>query len=274
MNLGRNSNWGHEALVRASVIDRSTFKLDFTVNGSWNSNRLDTLGYDPNGNPIPDILTGFNSTQIIRTGQPLGAYYQKDFSYSDKNGDGLISCPTGLGSAACEVTVSSAASYLGSPFPAAEIAFSPAVSIGSYFRVSATVDHRGAQKLFNLTQYYRDLSFQNSSVAQTPEATSLQQQAAAIAASYGGTYAGYIQDASFTKLREVAVTLTLPKHLAARANASGATLTLAGRNLKTWTNYTGLDPELNAAAQSNLSTADFLTAPQVRYFTARLAFTF
>jgi len=51
-------------------------------------------------------------------------------------------------------------------------------------------------------------------------------------------------------------------------------LTLAGRNLHTWTNYSGLDPEVNAGAQSNFSTADFLTAPQVRYFTARIALGF
>ena len=87
-------------------------------------------------------------------------------------------------------------------------------------------------------------------------------------------YGGYIQTNSFTKLREVAVTLTLPKSLAARAGAGSANLTLAGRNLHTWTKYTGLDPEVNANAQSNFSTADFLTAPQVRYFTARLALSF
>jgi hypothetical protein len=53
-----------------------------------------------------------------------------------------------------------------------------------------------------------------------------------------------------------------------------AVLSFAGRILDTWTNYSGLDPEVNAGAQSNYSTADFLTAPQVRYFTARLALSF
>ena len=89
-----------------------------------------------------------------------------------------------------------------------------------------------------------------------------------------GFEGGYVEDASFTKLREVALSLTLPKQFAARAGAGSAVLTLAGRNLHTWTKYSGLDPELNAAAQSNFSTADFLTAPQVRYFTARLALSF
>jgi hypothetical protein len=56
--------------------------------------------------------------------------------------------------------------------------------------------------------------------------------------------------------------------------AAAATLTIAGRNLHTWTNYAGLDPELNAGAQANFTTTDFLTMPQVRYFTARVALSF
>jgi TonB-dependent starch-binding outer membrane protein SusC len=70
------------------------------------------------------------------------------------------------------------------------------------------------------------------------------------------------------------LTLTLPDKFATQMRAASATLTLAGRNLHTWTNYKGLDPELNAAAQDNFTTTDFLTMPQVRYFTARLALAF
>jgi len=102
-------------------------------------------------------------------------------------------------------------------------------------------------------------------------------QAAATAGRFSGsnfTYDGFIEDASFTKLREVAVTLSLPRRFAARAGAGSAEVTFAGRNLKTWTNYTGVDPELNSSAQAQFSTSDFLTLPQVRYFTARLALSF
>ena len=66
----------------------------------------------------------------------------------------------------------------------------------------------------------------------------------------------------------------MPQNVAARLGAGAATLTFAGRNLHTWTNYSGIDPELNAGAQSNFTAADFLTTPQVRYLTARLALSF
>jgi hypothetical protein len=52
-----------------------------------------------------------------------------------------------------------------------------------------------------------------------------------------------IKDASFVKLREVSVAYTLPQSFASAFRASGATISLAGRNLHTWTKYDGLDPE-------------------------------
>jgi TonB-linked SusC/RagA family outer membrane protein len=57
----------------------------------------------------------------------------------------------------------------------------------------------------------------------------------------------YIEDASFVKLREVALTYTLPRSLTGRLwrGNGGADLTLSGRNLWTHTHYSGLDPEVS-----------------------------
>ena len=273
-NLGRVRNFGHEALLRAALYDGQAVKFDLTVNGSWNTNRLDDLGVDENGVPIPEFTGGFDDTQIFKSGLSLGAYYARPItSVTDANGDGLIACPNGPGSAGCEYTVADEASYLGSPFPTAEITVAPSLSLGRFARVTATLDHRGGQKVYNLTGVYRNAIFANGGAVQTPDASNLFRQAAAQAASVG-INGGYVESNSFTKLREIAVTLTLPQSVAARAGAGSANLTLAGRNLHTWTKYSGLDPEVNANAQSNFNTADFLTAPQVRYFTARLALSF
>ena len=64
-------------------------------------------------------------------------------------------------------------------------------------------------------------------------------------ASLMGTDAGYIEDASFVKLRELSLTLLAPNDWARRVGSTNLSLTLAGRNLATWTDYTGFDPELN-----------------------------
>ena len=273
-NLGRVKNYGDELTVRAMLLNRDEVKLDLRVNGSWTTNRLIELGVDENGTEIPQFTGGFDDTQIFKAGLPLGAYYIRGItSVNDANKDGMIACPDGPGSTGCEYTLSDSATFQGVPFPKVELNFTPTLELGRFARITATFDHRGGQKIYNLTGLYRNAIFLNGAPVQAPSSSNLEDQAAAQAAA-NGLNGGYIQDASFTKLREVTLSFYLPQRLAARAHAGSATLTFAGRNLHTWTKYTGLDPEVNAGAQANFTTTDFLTAPQVRYFTARLALAF
>jgi TonB-dependent starch-binding outer membrane protein SusC len=272
INVGKVRNWGDEVLLRAAVLQGRLARFDIQVNGSFTKNNLEDLGTDENGTAIPEFTGGFDATQIFRTGVPLGAYWTNAVSYNDADGDGLIGCPSGPGEADCEFSVSDDPVFLGTPFPKAEISIAPSLQVG-WARVSATLDRRSGHKLYNLTGVYRNSIFANGEAVQLPNASNLEGQAAAQAAAVG-FLGGYIEDASFTKLREVALSLTLPARFATRMHAGAAVLTFAGRNLHTWTNYSGLDPEVNAGAQANFSTADFLTAPNVRYFTARLALSF
>lgn len=70
----------------------------------------------------------------------------------------------------------------------------------------------------------------------------------------------YMEDGSFLKLREVSVTYRFPRTFSERfMKSSSASLTLSSRNLNTWTDFRGLDPE----------TQQFLTAPVDRKFSAR-----
>ena len=52
-----------------------------------------------------------------------------------------------------------------------------------------------------------------------------------------------INDARYVKLREVSLSYEVPTSLVSRAGAKNGGLTLSARNLRTWTPYTGLDPE-------------------------------
>ena len=97
---------------------------------------------------------------------------------------------------------------------------------------------------------------------------------AAAVANILGTQAGYIQDGAFMKLREVSLTFDAPDRWAHAMGASALSVSISGRNLTTWTNYKGLDPELNEAGQSNFTTADFLTQPPVRTWVTRINLTF
>ncbi|MGH7753582.1 MAG: hypothetical protein ACREN5_12265, partial [Gemmatimonadales bacterium] len=75
-----------------------------------------------------------------------------------------------------------------------------------------------------------------------------------------------IDDAGFAKLREVAVSYTLPDAWARTLRASRATVTLSGRNLHTWTGYGGLEPEamfLGGARGGEFSAWEQTVLPQL-----------
>ena len=98
-------------------------------------------------------------------------------------------------------------------------------------------------------------------------------QAAAVSIALG-TDAGYIENADFTKLRELSFTILAPASFARRVGAENLDFTIAGRNLHTWTKYTGFDPEVNAVAGANFTTQEFLTLPPSRTWTGRINITF
>jgi TonB-linked SusC/RagA family outer membrane protein len=82
---------------------------------------------------------------------------------------------------------------------------------------------------------------------------------------FTGPASTFIEDAGFVKLRDVSVSYTLEREwLERRFGLSSATLSLSGRNLKTWTRYTGIDPESNLTGQSVGRGIDYFNNPQTR----------
>ncbi|MFN2399770.1 MAG: SusC/RagA family TonB-linked outer membrane protein, partial [Gemmatimonadaceae bacterium] len=88
----------------------------------------------------------------------------------------------------------------------------------------------------------------------------------------------YIQDASFVKLREVTVSYELPGALVStlfRNSARSARLEFSGRNLYTWTDYAGVDPESsNFGSQQIARFIDLAPFPPSRSFFFTLAASF
>ena len=58
-------------------------------------------------------------------------------------------------------------------------------------------------------------------------------------------FAAFVEDADFIKLREITVSYSVPTTLASRFGASSAILMFGARNLATWTDFSGPDPEMN-----------------------------
>ncbi len=137
------------------------------------------------------------------------------------------------------------------------------------------LNYRGGFKVYNSTGQFRCAVFLTCQAANDPT-TSLEEQARVMAsarANFGldASDAGFVEDGTFWKLRELSLTAQAPSGWARRLGVSDLALTVSGRNLAKWTDYTGFDPEINFNGTSNFSTAEFLTQPQVRYWTMRLS---
>ena len=142
-----------------------------------------------------------------------------------------------------------------------------------WLNIRALFDHRGGLTLNNSTEFFRCSTSGALCQGIETKTASLLEQAKAISTRMGAR-GSYFENADFWKLRELAFTVNTPQSFAQRLHAGNASVTISGRNLHTWTNYTGLDPELNTSSASNFNTADFLTQPAVRYWIARLNLSF
>jgi hypothetical protein len=80
--------------------------------------------------------------------------------------------------------------------------------------------------------------------------------------------AQFIEDGTYTKLREIGLQYTFDgRWVTHNLGLSSVDLRLAGRNLYTWTNYTGIDPETNLGGAANtLQGVDYFNNPQTRSY--------
>ena len=81
-----------------------------------------------------------------------------------------------------------------------------------------------------------------------------------------GPGAQFLEDGTFTKLREISVAYTFDgKWVPNLLGLTSIDLRLAGRNLYTWTKYRGIDPETNlAGAAFAVQGIDYFNNPQTR----------
>jgi TonB-dependent starch-binding outer membrane protein SusC len=96
---------------------------------------------------------------------------------------------------------------------------------------------------------------------------------------YGGNVANlssrYLEDGSYIRLKNVALTYTVPAAITTKWHISKLKASLVASNLLTFTKYSGLDPEVNSqGANQNTIGYDWATVPQPRTFQLGLSATF
>jgi TonB-linked SusC/RagA family outer membrane protein len=266
-NLGSVSNSGYEASINATLVDRRALGWDVTVSGSHNSNKILSIGTDATGKPLPTIGTGGNRDSV---GLPVNGFFVRPYTYSDLNGDGIIT-PN-------EVTVAPNSApgtvngfiYDGYSQPRDIVSITNGVDLfNRKVRITVLTDYKGGFNLSNGTgQFYAQnfATWYSENLKNTP----LWDQARTVANSSAenpNTGVGYIENGQFWKLREVSAAITLPNSVASKIRARDAQLVFSARNLHTWTKYTGTDPEANETTAD--TQFDFSTIAPRTYFLVR-----
>ena len=148
------------------------------------------------------------------------------------------------------------------------------------FNVYALLDGQRGGDIYNFTKQWMFQDFRHAEQDQSGKDASQQIPLNFYAAGlYNGLVANdhFVEDGSYVKLRELSVSYNLTPRvlqlLRVAGKARSAKLALIGRNLYTWTNYSGFDPEVTAGQDFNFR-IDGFRYPQFRTITGQIEVTF
>lgn len=278
-NYAEISNRGLEFTLQSVNIENDAFRWTTDFNVSTNRNRIERI-------PQEQTMGATNrGTSILREGYPVNSFFlykqlyvdpqTGNAVYDDVDGDGIITYadrqivgnvqPDFIGG------ITNTASYKGFDL---NVFFyftqgNDVLNMHNFFLV-----HGGIQNGIGFDPRQLDRWQKPGDVTDIPKPTRYTanpEQNNAPANNYSGQVASlstrYLDDASFLRLRNVALSYTVPSSVASKLGVNRIKATVSGTNLWTLTSYRGLDPEVSAQS-SNQNTAgyDWATVPQPRSF--------
>jgi len=293
-DIGSMSNKGFELLLRTVNVDRPRLRWESTVTYTRNRNKVESL-------TIPDFQSASGYPNRIAVGEPVGIFYGAYAARNCQTGayltDSLgrlrpaaslpaIATPAGL--AAREAISGGSCNNndskkLGDPNPDFLASFLNEFTVARNTRLRVLFDGSFGNDVMNLTERIQDI-FVNGveSEYELLPFGDPRRLPTGYLNRRGGIFEQYVEDGAYIKLREVAVSYLLDQPFVRRAFPGGIDLTLAGRNLVTWTDYTGYDPEANLFGQTTERTGqtaadrgfDFANYPIPRTWTlsARISY--
>lgn len=220
-------NRGIELNATAQLIERRDVMLKVEATAWGNRNRL--LSMSPFSLAIPG-----GAQQISMVGYPVGGFWAwLPPAYADANGNGIIerneiSGPVGV-------------VWAGTPYPTQGATLAPELRVRA-IRMGGSLDYQAGHVVFNRNHWFS--CFAGSCPWAVDPATPFAEQADV---AYGRPTPRYFEKGDFLALRELWVTADAPPEIARALHVKSASVTLAGRNLHTWTGYTGISPEPYAA---------------------------
>ena len=266
-NLGEVKNAGFEVSMDGTVLRGDDATVRFNSAFTTNDNEIIELGEG-----IEPIFFG---EQAHKEGFAAGAFHQPKIDWEDPNGDGLLTLDD-------VTTTTDSAVFIDESTPTWTLSFGTNVRLFGFLQLDGQAEARGGHSQTNGTESFRCQRGFTSGIRPTacravgnPDA-SLEEQATFIGAFNNGTEVGYIQDATFLKIREVSASITPPASLVQELPwTDGMRLSVSGRNVATFTDYGGLDPELNwTGASSQFEQEEFNTQPPPMILSVRLDYRF
>jgi TonB-linked SusC/RagA family outer membrane protein len=262
-NIGEISNRGVELTLGAEVLRRRGFGWDSRFIYATNRNRVERLR-----TPADTIFSEY--LNIVAEGQPVGVFYGWVYDRDEAGNIRLNAAgqPTRLRQNGVPVR-----RVLGDPNPDFTASLNNDFTFGA-LKLSFLLDGRFGNEVANFTRRIQDFF----GLGPTTE----REIRGEVAARYGTlnlerhlTYEEFVEDGSFVKLREIAVSYDFGEPWVRRLGAESMSLRVAGRNLHTWTDYSGVDPEVNLFGGSTVARGvDFVTTPIPRTFSVGLNLSF
>lgn len=249
VNLGSLENEGIEVNLDARVLDREEVTWDLRFILSTSDPVITDLGLDapiifPVGAQGGSRAAG---SQVFATGEAPGAYISEVVASATRNEDGEI---TGFELAPGNLGDGSARRVVGNPNPDNEQSLSSTLRLFGDLRIFTLFDRVAGYELLNVTRAFRTPFITNPGfnsfsrewafrqAESTPEEQAMFEQR---------ILAPFVEDGTFIKWRELSASYELPTAVrdAFGLGLDRASLTVGGRNLRTWTDFSGLDPEGN-----------------------------
>jgi TonB-linked SusC/RagA family outer membrane protein len=253
-NIGKLQNQGFEALVSAPII-KGIFSWDATFNFSANRNKVLELYQDQ---PINNIGRAGSS---IAVGEPVSFFYGFNVLGVNPDDGNLIYEDVYIDGKINDLD----RKKIGSPHPDFYGGIGSTLSYKG-FNLNFLFSYSYGNDIFNSTRIYTETISQSNQttailrrwqnpgdITDVPKASVYNQF----------TSSRFVEDGSFIRLKNIRFSYGLPVSLISKAGIKRMELFIAGKNLITFTHYSGIDPEVNYNGLNAIALGtDFFTCPQ------------
>ena len=298
-NIGSINNRGVELSLTSNNINKKDFRWTTNLNFARNRNKVVALsgGSEILGSGAPGYFSGGN-TYILREGEALGLFWGLDYqgvyqggdlpagtavqeSSNDEDGNPIPGEPLFTEVADEEGNFNGAIDdndrmIIGDPNPDFNFGIT---NTFTYKNFDLNIFFQGAVggDIYNLTavQLYNGDSNGLTDVLNswTPQNTDTDVPRAAVRGRERSSR--FVESGSYVRLKNVALGYTLPTGVFEKVGLGSARLTISAQNLLTFTNYSGLDPEVSYFGSGGESSGDdnviqghdFGNYPNLRSFT-------